>query len=122
MKYCFTPHICHNIAISLYEFRWWSLLWSGLTFALFIILQQQINQSTPNTLVWLSIFILFFALQALVVGSFIFFFQALASIKERQVFWVTFYRAVEWSEAIIFSFILPLPMLLFFYALFSVQL
>jgi flagellar biosynthesis protein FliQ len=70
----------------------------------------------------LSIFILFFALQALVVGSFIFFFQALASIKERQVFWVTFYRAVEWSEAIIFSFILPLPMLLFFYALFSVQL
>jgi hypothetical protein len=122
MKYCFTPNICHNIAISLYEFRWWSLLWSGLTFALFIILQQQINQSTPNTLVWLSIFILFFALQALVVGSFIFFFQALASIKERQVFWVTFYRAVEWSEAIIFSFILPLPMLLFFYALFSVQL
>jgi hypothetical protein len=122
MKYCFTPNICHNIAISLYEFRWWSLLWSGLTFALFIILQQQINQSTPNTLVWLSIFILFFALQALVVGSFIFFFQALASIKERQAFWVTFYRAVEWSEAIIFSFILPLPMLLFFYALFSVQL
>jgi flagellar biosynthesis protein FliQ len=122
MKYCFTPNICHNIAISLYEFRWWSLLWSGLTFALFIILQQQINQSTPNTLVWLSIFILFVALQALVVGSFIFFFQALASIKERQAFWVTFYRAVEWSEAIIFSFILPLPMLLFFYALFSVQL
>ena len=118
MRCFFSPQICHYIAICLYEYRWRLLLWSGLTFLLFIMLQQQISQSTPNSLVWLSIFILFIALQALVVGSFIFFFQSLASIKERQIFWLKFYLAIEWSEAILFSFILPLPMLLYFYALF----
>ncbi len=117
----FSPNICNNIAISLYEFRWWFFMWSGLTFLLFLLLQQQISETTPNSLVWLSIFILFIALQALVVSAFIFFFASLASIKERQVFWLNFYRVIEWSEAVIFSFILPLPMLLFVYALIIVS-
>jgi len=117
MKYWFTPNVFNNIAISLYDFRWRFLLWSALAFVLFMILQEQVTNTTPSSLIWLVIFILFAALQALVIASFIFFFQALPSVKEQQSFWLKFYRAIEWCETIIFSFLLPLPMLLFFYAL-----
>lgn len=120
MKYWFTPDSFNNIAISLFEYRWRFLLWSAFAFVLFIALQKQVTSATPNALIWLVIFILFAALQALVIASFIFFFQSLPSIKERQSFWLKFYRAIEWCEAIIFSFILPLPMMLFLYALLTI--
>jgi hypothetical protein len=74
-------------------------------------------QSTPSVLVWFAIFILFAALQALVVASFIFFFQTLPSNKEDNKQWRKFYRTIEWCEAIVFTVIFPLPMLLYIYAL-----
>jgi hypothetical protein len=117
MKYPLTPDLFNNIAISLSSYRWVLLGWSGLFFALFLLLSQQIEQSTPIALVWLAIFILFTALQALVVASFIFFFQALPSNKEENQQWRKFYRTIEWCETVIFTIIIPLPMLLFIYAL-----
>ena len=116
MKYWFTPQIFNHLAISLYEYRWYLLLWSVFSFVLYILLQQQVSSNTPTALVWLVIFLLFAALQALVLASFIFFFQSLPSIKEQQPFWIKFYQSIEWCETIIFSFLLPLPMLLFVYA------
>ena len=62
-------------------------------------------------------FILFAALQALVVASFIFIFQVLPSNKAENKPLIKFYRIIEWCEAIIFTIILPLPMFFFFYAL-----
>jgi hypothetical protein len=117
MKYSLTPDFFNHIAISLVAYRWNLLAWSGFTFVLFLILNAQINYSTPSTLVWLAIFILFAALQALVIATFIFFFQTLPSNKLENQPWRKFYRAIEWCEAIIFTVISPLPMLLFIYAL-----
>lgn len=120
MKYRFTPELFNNIAITLSSFRWSLLAWSGFTFVLFLILNQQINYSTPSTLVWLAIFILFVALQILVIGSFVFFFQVLPSNKIENKPWQKFYRIIEWCETIVFTIIFPLPMLLFIYALFII--
>jgi len=120
MKYWFTPQVFNNIAVSLYEFRWKFLLWSAFTFGLFMLLQQQVSYTTPNELIWLVIFLLFAALQSLVLASFIFFFQNLPSLKERQSFWIKFYQGIEWCETIMFTFILPLPMLIFVYALMTI--
>jgi hypothetical protein len=117
MKYRFTPESFNNIAITLSDYRWKLLAWSVFAFILFLLLNKQINYSTPTTLVWLAIFILFAALQALVVASFIFFFQNLPSNKAENKSLIRFYRTIEWCEAIIFTIIFPLPMLLFFYAL-----
>lgn len=119
MKLWFNPEIFNNIAISIAEYRWSLLIWSAFAFVLFFTLQYQIEQSTPLFLIWLAIFILFAALQALVVASFIFFFQALPSTKIQDEKWHKFYRTIEWCEAAIFSFILPLPTILFIYALFT---
>jgi len=117
MKYRFTPESFSNIAITLSVYRWKLLAWSGFSFLLFLLLNTQINFSTPTTLVWFAIFILFAALQALVVASFIFFFQTLPSNKAENKPLFKFYRIIEWCEAIIFTIILPLPMFFFFYAL-----
>jgi len=117
MKYRFTPETFNNIAITLSTYRWKLLAWSAFAFLLFLLLNEQINYSTPTTLVWLAIFILFAGLQALVVASFIFFFQSLPSNKAENKSLIKFYQTIEWCEAIIFTIIFPLPMLLFFYAL-----
>ena len=117
MKYRLTPALFNNIAITLSSYRWILIAWSGFSFVLFLILSQQITQSTPIVLVWFDIFILFAALQTLVVASFIFFFQILQSDKEENKPWRRFYSTIEWCEAIIFTVILPLPMMLFVYAL-----
>lgn len=116
MKIWLNPNCFNYIAISLAEYRWQLLAWSLFAFGLFLILQFQVVYVTPTNLVWLLIFILFSALQALVISSFIFFFQVLASTKATSENWFKFYRAIEWCEAILFSFILPLPALLFVYA------
>ena len=120
MKYRLTPALFNNIAITLSSFRWVLLAWSGFFFVLFLMLSKQITQSTPSILVWFAIFILFAALQTLVIASFIFFFQVLPSNKEENKPWQKFYRTIEWCEAIMFTIILPLPMMLFIYALFIV--
>lgn len=116
MRIWLSPEIFNNIAITLADYRWKLLAWSLLAFLLFIALQYQVVYTTPQSLVWLVIFILFFALQSLVVASFIFFFQVLPSTKIQDKQWYKFYRVIEWSEAILFGFILPLPALLFIYA------
>ncbi len=117
MKYRLTPELFNNIAITLSSYRWILIAWSGFSFVLFLILNKQINYNTPSTLVWFAIFILFAALQVLVVASFVFFFQDLPSNKAENKPLLKFYQAIEWCEAIIFTIILPLPMLFFFYAL-----
>jgi hypothetical protein len=117
MKYRLTPELFNNIAISLSSYRWTLIAWSSFFFVLFLILSQLIAQSTPIVLVWFAIFILFAALQTLVFASFIFFFQNLQSNKEENKQWQKFYSTIEWCEAIIFTVILPLPMMFFVYAL-----
>jgi hypothetical protein len=117
MKYRLTPELFNNIAITLSSYRWILIAWSGFSFVLFLILSKQIAQTTPILLVWFAIFILFAALQTFVVASFIFFFQTLQSNKEENKPWRKFYSTIEWCEAIIFTVILPLPMMLFVYAL-----
>lgn len=121
MKYWFTPEIFQQVALLLLSYRWRLLMWSLLAFLLFMILEMQIATSTPSPLVWLAIFILFAALQALVFASFIFFFQTLPSTKAEDTFWFKIYRTIEWCEAILFTILLPLPLLTFLYALLSVN-
>ena len=83
-------------------------------------MQYQITNVTPELLIWLAIFILFSALQALVIAAFIFFFQVLPSSKVQDKKWHKFYRYIEWCEAALFGFILPAPTLLFVYALLTI--
>lgn len=116
MKLWLNPEIFNSIAISLSEYRWKLLAWSVFSFLLFTVLQQQVTQTTPTLLIWLVIFILFSALQTLVIASFIFFFQVLPSSRIQNEPWFKFYRSIEWCETILFGFILPLPTLLFIYA------
>ena len=120
MKLWFSPTLFNNIAISVSEYRWTLLGWSLFAFLMFALLQGYIGQTTPESLVWLAIFILFFALQALVLAAFIFFFQVLPSSKVQDKTLQKFYKSVEWCEAAIFGFILPVPTLLFIYAYLSV--
>jgi len=117
MKIWLNPEIFNNLAITLAEYRWKLIAWSAFAFGLFSLLQVQLVQSTPKFLIWVAIFILFSALQALVIAAFIFFFQVLQSTRVQSKQWFKFYRAIEWCEAILFGFILPLPVLLFIYAL-----
>ncbi len=116
MRTWLSPETFNNIAIMLAHYRWKLLMWSVFAFVLFVILQYQVVYATPQSLIWLVIFILFAALQALVLSSFIFFFQVLPSTKITNKKLYKFYRAIEWCEAVLFGFILPLPILLFVYA------
>lgn len=120
MKHWVNPETFNNIAITLSEYRWLLLLWSFFAFALFFLLQSKVVNTTPSSLIWLVIFILFTALQSLVVASFIFFFQLLPSIKTNNTQWYTFYRTIEWCETILFTIILPLPMILFIFAFLTI--
>ena len=114
------PDTFNNIAISLAEYRWKLLIWSMLAFCLYVLLEYQVVKTTPTLLIWLVIFILFAALQTLVLASFIFFFQVLPSNKVTDQGWHKFYRFIEWCETLLFAFILPLPSFLFLYAYFTV--
>lgn len=116
MKPPITPELFNYIAISISRFKWHLLAWSVFLFCLFVLLQTQIQFNTPNFLVWLAIFILFTAIESLVIAAFIFFFQILPSTKENNIHWQKFYRVIEWCEAILFCLLLPLPALLFIYA------
>lgn len=118
MKYILTPNMFNQIAIIYWDKRWKLLQLSLFSFLLFILLQSQIELSTPTPLVWLALFILFFALQVLVIASFIFFFKNLPSNKEKNQELLTFYRTIEWCEAIIFTVLLPFPICVYLYMLF----
>ncbi|WDE01226.1 hypothetical protein [Thalassomonas actiniarum] len=121
MKYWFTPESFHLAASSLSPLRWRLLAWSLFAFILFLMLQAQIKFATPNFLVWVALFILFSALQALVLASFIFFFQILPSDSARTRYWFRLYRVIEWCETLLFALLLPLPTLSFIYAVLSVN-
>ena len=115
----FSPEHYHMIAKTYYAKRWTLLLWSFLSFALFALLESQIFNQTPELLIGLALFILFFALQALVFASFLFFFRTLPSNQfktDQHSVQYRFYRTIEWAETLLFSFLLPLPALGFLYA------
>jgi hypothetical protein len=116
MKYPLTPDLFNVIAITLAKFKWNLIAWSIFFLILFVLLQSQIQTSTPTMLIWFAIFILFAALQSLVIAAFIFFFQVLPSTREHNANWQKFYRVVEWCETALFTLLLPLPLLLFIYA------
>ncbi len=115
-----TPEVFNSVAITLSNWRWRLLLWSLLAFVLFHVLHNFTVSGTPDTLILVLLFILFFALQSLVLAAFIFFFQVLPSTKAEDKHWGKFYRAIEWCETILFSVLLPLPILLFIYASFLI--
>ena len=121
MKYWFTPESFHLAAMSLSFLRWRLLAWSLFAFVLFLLLQTQIKTATPTLLVWVALFILFSALQALVIASFVFFFQVLPSSTAKSNYWFNLYRTIEWCETLLFALLLPLPSLGFIYALLSVN-
>lgn len=117
MKYYFTPLAFQHYATRFQAYRW-QLLSSGcFAFILYIILNSMITVTTPNALVWVTLFIMFAGVQALVFSAFIFFFLKLPSTQAQGTFWYKLYRTIEWSEAILFTFLLPLPSLTFVFAL-----
>ena len=116
----FSPEVFNTLAITLSNWRWRLLLWSVLAFMLFHMLHHLTVNETPNTLVLILLFILFSALQSLVLAAFIFFFQVLPSTRAEDKQWSKFYRTIEWCETILFSVLLPLPVLLFIYASFLI--
>ena len=121
MNIIISPQLYHQMALTLHNYRWRLLLWSVFAFTLYMLLENQIALSTPKGLVWLALFILFSALQSLVFSSFIFFFYNLPSSKAEDRYWLKIYRTIEWCEAILFTILLPLPMIVFVYALFTVN-
>ncbi|MBA6391824.1 hypothetical protein H4J38_13705 [Colwellia sp. BRX10-3] len=110
------PELFNYIAITFGRFKWQLLAWSLFFFILFMGLQAQIQLKTPSVLVWLAILILFIAIESLVVSAFMFFFQVLPSTREENVSLFKFYRTIEWCETILFTVLLPLPIVLFIYA------
>ncbi|MFT5813376.1 MAG: hypothetical protein ACI9VT_001124 [Psychroserpens sp.] len=110
-----TPELFNYIAITFGRFKWQFLAWSLFFFILFMGLQAQIQLKTPSILVWLAILILFIAIESLVVSAFMFFFQVLPSTREENVSLFKFYRTIEWCETILFTVLLPLPIVLFIY-------
>jgi len=110
-----SPELFNYIAITFARFKWQFLAWSLFFFVLFMILQTQIQLKTPSVLVWLAILILFIAIESLVVAAFMFFFQVLPSTREENAAWYKFYRTIEWCETILFTILLPLPIILFIY-------
>ena len=121
MKYWFTPESFHILATNLSHLKWRLLAWSFAAFLLYTLLEFQMNQATPEVLIWLALAILFTALQLLVCSSFIFFFQVLPSTKAPAKAWFIFYRVIEWAETLLFTFLLPLPTISFLYAILSVS-
>ena len=117
MKLYFTPYVYHNIALTLTKYRWQLLLWSAFGLMLYVTLTQLTSFATPHILIWLSLFIVFASIQALVIAAFIFFFQELPSRRTRHKFWFRLYLTVEWSETILFTILIPLPSLIFIFAL-----
>jgi len=111
-----SPELFNYIAITFARFKWQLLAWSIFFFLLFIGLQAQIQLKTPSVLVWIAILILFIAIESLVVAAFMFFFQVLPSTREENIAWFKFYRTIEWCETILFTILLPLPIVLFIYA------
>lgn len=126
MKLYCSPNLFHLLAQQFIHLRWRLLLWSFLLISLFVLLQKQIGAETPKALIWLALFILFSGLQSLIFSAFIFFFQQLPSTKEirnqnkENQFWLKLYQGVEWCEALLFFIILPMPVLIFIYALFVI--
>lgn len=118
MNYWITPELFQQIALLFTGYQWRFLLWSLLSFALFAFLNIQIALTTPDILVWLTVFILFFAIQNLVFAAFIFFFQQLPSSKAVDRYWFKLYRTIEWCETLLFALLLPLPPIIFCYALY----
>jgi hypothetical protein len=116
MLFSITPELFNYIAITFARFKWQILAWSLFFFVLYIALQSQIQLKTPSVLVWLAILILFIAIESLVVSAFMFFFQVLPSTREENGTWFKFYRTIEWCETILFTILLPLPIVLFIYA------
>lgn len=116
MNLFISPNFYNYIAISLSRLKWQLLAWSIFFFILFVLLQTQIQLNTPNYLIWFVIFILFFAIESLIITAFIFFFQVLPSTQECNAKWLQFYRTIEWCEALLFTILLPLPIVLFIYA------
>lgn len=116
MTFSITPELFNYIAITFGRFKWQLLAWSAFFFVLFIGLQAQIQLKTPTILVWIAILILFIAIESLVVAAFMFFFQVLPSTREENAAWYQFYRTIEWCETILFTILLPLPIILFIYA------
>lgn len=119
MRYLFTPQLFNQIATFFWDKRWRLLQTSLLCFVLFFLLENQINLLTPNLLVWFALFILFCGLQMLVVASFIFFFKNLPSTIATSKKWLVFYSIIEWCEAIIFTLLLPFPIIIFMYMIFQ---
>ena len=119
MKYYFTPNVFNVLAQTLVNIRWKLLLWGVLGIALYLVLNSLIQSTTPNVLVWINVFIIFASLQALVISTFIFFFQYLPSENTDESFLYQLYKIVEWSEAILFTILLPLPSLIFIFAFFQ---
>ncbi|MBU2893801.1 hypothetical protein KO495_10755 [Colwellia sp. D2M02] len=127
MKLYCSPDLFHLIAQRFLSFRWRLLGWSAPLLILFTLIQAQINANTPTLLVWLAFLILFSGLQLLVFSAFIWFFQQLPSKKEAAKissekskspsYWFKLYRAVEWCEAVLFFILLPMPTLIFLYAI-----
>ena len=111
-----SPELFNYIAITFARFKWQLLAWSIFFFLLFIGLQAQIQLKTPSVLVWIAILILFIAIESLVVAAFMYFFQVLPSTREENIAWFKFYRTIEWCETILFTILLPLPIVLFIYA------
>lgn len=117
MKFIVSPELFNNLAITFYDFRWRVLIWGVCSLLLSFLLQQQLNSNTPLFLLIITLFLLFLALQALVFAAFIFFFQRLPSNMNLNDGLHRFYRAIEWCEALLFALLLPLPFLLFIYAI-----
>ncbi|WP_343818247.1 hypothetical protein [Colwellia asteriadis] len=127
MKLYCSPDLFHLIAQRFLSLRWRLLGWSTPLLILFTLIQAQINANTPTLLVWLAFLILFSGLQLLVFSAFIWFFQQLPSKKEAakisseksksSSYWFKLYRAVEWCEAVLFFILLPMPTLIFLYAI-----
>ncbi len=119
MKHYFTPHNFHHISKKYSAFKWRLLLWSALLFVFYLILEAEIVDSTPHSLIWLTLALLFLSIQCLVFASFVFFFQVLPSQQISNKSWLRFYQIIEWCETLLFAFLLPMPTLSFIYALLS---
>lgn len=120
MKFIVSPDLFNNLAITFYDSRWRILIGGICSFVLSFVLQQQLHAKTPLPLLLITLFLLFLALQSLVLAAFIFFFQRLPSNMNLNDGLHRFYRAVEWCETLLFAILLPLPLLLFCYALWVV--
>lgn len=115
-----SPQLFQYFAITLNEYRWHFFMWAAFCFCLFFSLLNFISASTPLILLWLVILCLTLGFQLLIIAAFIMFFRNLPSNNAAEQQWLTLYRTVEWCEAILFSFMLPMPLLLLAYTFVSI--